>query len=165
MGKEVMEVEQHFLKGDIEIKHSALCRLYAEPDCLVIDELAGVLLAKHKIVRTFKIPFTRLKSIALKREFTKIKAAKSVVGRSMAGAAIAGETGAVVGAISAAGHKTKTQRRYYLQIDYTSANGKACSAVFTPRAFITKPRKFAKYITKTYLLPLQPPQDSGPHIL
>ena len=50
MGKEVMEVEQHFLKGDIEIKHSALCRLYAEPDCLVIDELAGVLLAKHKIV-------------------------------------------------------------------------------------------------------------------
>lgn len=165
MGKEIVQVEQHYLAGAAPIKKYDLCRLYAKDTYLVIDQLAGVLFKKNQIVQTFQIPFDRIQSVEVEAQTIYTEKSKSTIARSVTGAAIAGPTGALVGAASATGKKRDSHVEYFMWIHFKDANGVASKLKFRACATVSKSRKFAKYITETYLIPLRPPKDSGPHIL
>ncbi|MBR3819649.1 MAG: hypothetical protein IKJ41_10980 [Clostridia bacterium] len=76
-------------------------------------------LAKNKI----NLEYSKIKDVVYSAEVEEISKSKSSIGRAVAGGVLFGGVGAVVGAISGTGTKTKKERHFYFIIAYTSAQG------------------------------------------
>lgn len=75
--------------------------------------------AKNKI----NLDYSKIKDVVYSAEVEEISKSKSSIGRAVAGGMLFGGVGAVVGAISGTGTKTKKERHFYFIIAYTSAQG------------------------------------------
>ncbi len=75
--------------------------------------------AKNKI----NLDYSKIKDVVYSAEVEEIQKSKSSIGRAVAGGVLFGGVGAVVGAISGTGTKTKKERHFYFIIAYTSAQG------------------------------------------
>lgn len=75
--------------------------------------------AKNKI----NLDYSKIKDVVYSAEVEEISKSKSSIGRAVAGGMLFGGVGAVVGAISGTGTKTKKERHFYFIIAYNSAQG------------------------------------------
>lgn len=75
--------------------------------------------AKNKI----NLDYSKITDVVYSAEIEEIQKSKSSIGRAIAGGMLFGGVGAVVGAISGTGTKTKKERHFYFIIAYTSAQG------------------------------------------
>ncbi len=75
--------------------------------------------AKNKI----NLDYSKITDVVYSAEIEEIQKSKSSIGRAVAGGILFGGVGAVVGAVSGSGTKTKKERHFYLIIAYTSAQG------------------------------------------
>lgn len=78
-------------------------------------------LAKPDQIKTLN--YSQIHDVIYESDIEKISKSKSPIGRAIAGGLLFGGAGAVVGAISGLKPKEKTQRKFYLIINYTSKNG------------------------------------------
>lgn len=76
-------------------------------------------LAKNKI----NLDYSKITDVVYTAEVEEIQKSKSSIGRAIAGGVLFGGVGAVVGAVSGMGTKTKKERHFYFIIAYTSAQG------------------------------------------
>ena len=76
-------------------------------------------LAENKI----NLDYSKITDVVYSAEVEEIQKSKSSIGRAVAGGMLFGGVGAVVGAISGTGTKTKKERHFYFIIAYTSAQG------------------------------------------
>lgn len=76
-------------------------------------------LAKNKIT----LDYSKITDVVYSAEIEKIQKSKNPIGRAVAGGLLFGGVGAVVGAVSGMGTKTKKERHFYFLVAYTSANG------------------------------------------
>lgn len=74
---------------------------------------------------------------------------KSVLGRSLVGGAIAGGTGAIVGAISGAGSKNKMQQHFYNYLSFMSSSNELCRIDFEVFPPMDNVRKFNQAVMPT----------------
>ena len=81
----------------------------------------GLPLAKPDQLKTLK--YTQIQDVIYESDIEKISKSKSPIGRAIAGGLLFGGAGAVVGAISGTTTKTKTERKFYLIINYVSKDG------------------------------------------
>lgn len=89
---------------------------------LLEDKLQiGIPLAKPDQLKTLK--YNQIQDVIYESDIEKISKSKSPIGRAIAGGLLFGGVGAVVGAISGSGTKEKTERKFYLIINYTSKDG------------------------------------------
>lgn len=89
---------------------------------LLEDKLQiGIPLAKPDQLKTLR--YDQIKDVVYESDIQKISVSKSPIGRAIAGGLLFGSTGAVVGAISGSTKKEKTERKFYLIINYVSKDG------------------------------------------
>lgn len=81
----------------------------------------GIPLAKPEQLKTLR--YDQIKDVVYTSEIEQIAKSKSPIGRAVAGGLLFGGAGAVVGAVSGTGSKTKKEYKFYLIIYYVSKDG------------------------------------------
>lgn len=81
----------------------------------------GIPLARPDQLKTLR--YSQIRDVVYESDIEKISKSKSPIGRAIAGGLLFGGVGAVVGAVSGTGTKVKTERKFYLIINYTSKDG------------------------------------------
>lgn len=91
---------------------------------LLDDKLQiGIPLAKTDQLKTLR--YDQIQDVIYESDIEKISKSKSPIGRAIAGGLLFGGVGSIVGAISGSGTKEKTERKFYLIINYTSKDGES----------------------------------------
>lgn len=95
-------------------------RIKYEGTDLVIEEITGVF--KYKVIQTFRLSLDKIISMDIVTEDNIEEKKKSVIGRGIAGAAVFGPIGAIIGSASGVGNKKKVKQNNYFVVSYFGAN-------------------------------------------
>lgn len=83
-------------------------KLSLDNDCVLIKNLLG----------KFSIPYEQITDVYYGLQSEIVEKSKSVIGRAVAGGILFGGVGAVVGAVSGVGNKSKTVKKFVFIISY-----------------------------------------------